>query len=156
MLDCMTVLTLCILTIVGPVGCTGTEAKVEEPPSPNEVVLTRSQDSKGKLLAYVVSNDAVRATSAWDGSTGGPPLSMAKTINLATDYLMRKHPDRLKFRPTYIALQRLWLAQNGEYYWFYSLQMSPGVRVGAADTPKTESYLVVVLMDGSIVEPRAE
>jgi hypothetical protein len=106
----------------------------------------------GTADKYVASTTSIEATPSWDG-IGEPPLSLSSAVTLATGFLSKKYTDRKDFQPNSIMLQRLWASKGNKYYWYYTLILSPKTILFKNPSQDDNDY-VVVLMDGTVVEPQ--
>jgi len=120
-----------------------------------ERFLTGSTDRDGNKTVWSVPDEVIRADPTWDGLTGAPPLSPSKAANIAAAYLNKKHLlRRANFRPMSIRLHRLWALKPHEYHWYYILNLSPETYLLASPPPGEDHFRMVILMDGTIVEPK--
>jgi hypothetical protein len=135
-------------------GC-ATVVRCQSQPD-DEYVLTWSRDAEGTVTTtFAASKAVIDATPTWDGLTVDPPLSISKAARIAQEWLTKKNPDYADFRPVGISLRRLWTRPGQQWRWFYVFAFSPQtVSTEAREAALQPSFQVVMLMDGSIVEPR--
>lgn len=123
----------------------------------NEYILCPEvMNEDGAYVQYTAPTAKIESTPAWNG-TGEPPLSISKALNLTEAYLNGKYSTRRQHRPLHITLQRLWSSEKDDrYFWFYTLFFTPELIVFPKSTDAHEfREFVVMLMDGTIIEPKA-
>jgi hypothetical protein len=103
-----------------------------------------------RQLAVSITNAALLASPPWDGKAENPPLSARKAIALAStkkDKLVKDsedwkwHLESASLRPS----------DEGRWFWLVSFVAYPQ-RAMLAGVPPT--LRLVVLMDGTVVEPK--
>jgi len=117
------------------------------------VVLFGQGDMK-TMYQWEVSSQKFSTQPRWSPSSGAPPLTIEKAVEIATEWIKKKNPEIKNFALTSVAFSvgQAWEAQPSER-WYYRIEFQPivgGQRLYGGQ------FIAVVLFDGSIVEPRAE
>jgi len=108
-------------------------------------------DANGKKTGYFISGERLAATPEWvfDGTTL-PPLSLPDAYRIANRWIAQKYPKMDSFR------MRSYSVDEGgnsgaPNRWYYTLDF-----VGTMDGTEVYGglFMAMVLMDGTIVEPR--
>lgn len=107
------------------------------------------------MQKWVASRDQWRAQPNWTPSSATePPLSVSKAAQIAETWLRKQHPDIARMTLSQVALRVQSSSGTGiEDRWFYRIEFQPivaGKKVWGAD------LVAVVLLDGSVVVPKAE
>ena len=114
------------------------------------VQLQRRQD--GSQLVWEIPAARANALAAWNSRSGEPPLSFVHAITTGEAWLVTQTPEIKAFELSSANLNRLQpFLLTGR--WFYFLMYDPVV--GGQRLPGG-LFAAVVLMDGSVVEPRIE
>lgn len=118
-------------------------------------VLLLGEGRDNVMQNWEVPREKWRAQSKWTPSSAGPPpLSIAKAVEASELWLRKRHPDLKKLQVSQIVLRTQSTSGSGtEDGWFYRVEFQPivaGKKVWGAD------LVVVVLFDGTIVEPKTE
>jgi len=122
------------------------------------VVLLAAVAQNGKRYVFEITPERAEHLPRWDQpSTGEPPLSMSDARRLAMTWIKGKAPQADTFELAASSLVRASPAASvpgAPVPWYYSIGFdhSTGDRRVAGGLES----LVVVLLDGSIVEPRTE
>jgi hypothetical protein len=103
---------------------------------------------------YLFSIDAARADVAirWRSTAEPPPLSIAEATLLASDEIARRYSELSELEMESIRMNRVINRPEYSDLWYYVIRFSPPpfyARVVGEDA----YFEVVLLMDGSIVEP---
>jgi TonB family protein len=115
----------------------------------------------GARSVYDVSEDRISRLPQWDQhATPEPPLSMRAATQAAEAWLISRNREIRAFEASNLML--LWVAPAAGpdgvcrrvECWYYRLAFDPVV--GGRRLPGGGAFTVIVLMDGSVVEPRVE
>jgi hypothetical protein len=83
-----------------------------------------------------------------------PPLAIAKAVELSESWLRKQHPDVSKLALSQVAMRLQSSSGSGTHDgWFYRVEFQPvvaGKKLWGGD------LIAVVLLDGTVVTPRAE
>lgn len=118
------------------------------PPStgPSDVML-RSIRSDGEELRVAVSAEQLAKVPAWDAESDfDPPLARRLAIQLARDSVKKRYPQFEDFAVTSIEM-----AMITEERWYYFVKFVPK---GGGERVHALGAIAVVLMDGTVVEPK--
>ena len=108
--------------------------------------LYTTRDSSGREKVYRVPENKLVATKRWTPETEAPPLSVPAAVAVARKRLNAKQPDSLR------AIKIELIASGGqEWRWFYRIELYDVASARGGQPP--EVLEVLVLMDGSVVEP---
>jgi len=104
----------------------------------------------GPTNTWFVTRSQLNRVPGWD-EKGEPPLPVAKAVSLATAWVVSKGGGTNSFVETieFRSLERG--NPKGKYrsFWFYKIRFHDAFRYG-------NSVTCIVLLDGSIVEPKSE
>jgi hypothetical protein len=93
-----------------------------------------------------VPEDKLLATKKWSPESEAPPLSVPAAVTIALKRLSPKQPSGLR------VIKVEMMASGGqEWRWFYRIELFDSAKASGAQAP--ELLDVIVLMDGSVVEP---
>lgn len=122
----------------------------------NNITLFQAESPEGDLLTYAVSEERMEATPSWTGK-GEPPLSVAAALRVSATHLEAANPNRKSFRPHYITLNLSEImGKDRSYYWYYAIVYEPETYLTRVASDVNERYAVVVLLDGTVVDPRSQ
>jgi len=119
------------------------------PPTPTDslVRLAMSPVPAGAFRVWEISRERAARLPRWDPQSSSIAISMTDAVSSALSWLKERNQDIDRFE-----LQNAVLSRRRQYpdvdFWFYQLDFTPPVS-GAL-------LKVVILSDGSIVEPRVE
>lgn len=116
---------------------------------PGRINITQSTDEKGKTTYFMVSNEMVAKCPAWNEEQE-PPLSIRQAITKARDWVKKKYPAFSVSNVNSVCMGKIWEHKILDR-WYYSIGIEGRVAVNGIDAIK--HFEIVVLMDGSIVEP---
>lgn len=108
----------------------------------NRVMLLESR-SDGKTQYYMVSHEVLAKCPKWDAATE-PPLAISQAVTRAKEWLKGRFP-----RCTVHEANSITLEQFAPSLWFYRIEVG---RHGPTNIV-CRTVTVIVLMDGSVVEP---
>jgi hypothetical protein len=119
------------------------------PPGSDEVQLQEVPDD-GRTLVFTITRERAESLPDWEPDTQPPPLALMKAINLAKAAARKRQPkfDDLKVTSVNLNGINCYPAIPGK--WYYVVHMSP-VMDGRTFFG---GIWEVVLMDGTVVEPR--
>lgn len=118
-----------------------------EPQEMKELYMTT--DDTGHERVYRVAERKLMATKKWSPESEPPPLSVQAAVAVALKRLSPKKTNGL--RVIGIELVPSGDHADHELRWFYRVQLYDEAKANGARPPA--SLEVVVLMDGSVVEP---
>jgi TonB family protein len=114
-------------------------------------VLSGSAIQDGTRYLYEISQDRAAGLPRWDQrARSEPPLSVSQARKAAEAWLTSRAPEVKTLEMTSLSLVNL----NPAGLWNYRLTFDPVV--GGRRLTGGRDFTVVVLLDGSIVEPRVE
>jgi TonB family protein len=139
-----------LLTIAAP-GQSSSQVPAATGQSRSTIVLSASAIQDGTRYQYEISPERASALPRWDERAGSePPLSMGEARKAAEAWLTSRAPEAKTLELTSLNLLNL----NPAGVWHYRLTFDP--LVGGRRLSGGRDFTVVVLLDGSIVEPRVE
>jgi TonB family protein len=127
-------------------------------PQPRMVVLLAAVAQNGKRYVFEITPERAEHLPRWDQpSTGEPPLPISDARRLATTWIKGKAPQADAFELAASSLVRARPSASvpgAPVPWYYSVAFDH--TIGDRRVAGGLESLVVVLLDGSIVEPRTE
>jgi len=114
---------------------------------PQNVTILRRTNTDGTNVVWEATRDRLDRQPAWHADAGTPPpLSLANAIGTANEWIQKSHA-----RTNPGLMQSASLLKFGGTTWYYRVEyaMSPVTNENAS-----ERVTVIVLLDGSIVEPK--
>jgi TonB family protein len=144
-----------VLVTVAALGESDVVASWQAPPAAGQsrstIVLSGSAIQDGTRYLYEISQERASGLPRWDQRAGSdPPLSVSQARKAAEAWLASRAPEVKTLELTSVNLLNL----NPAGLWYYRLTFDP--LVGGRRLPGGRDFTVVVLLDGSIVEPRVE
>jgi TonB family protein len=137
-----------LVTVAGP-GESSSQTPPATSPSRSTIVLSASAIQDGTRYQYEISQERASGLPRWDQRAGSePPLSMGVARRAAEAWLTARAPEIKTLELTSLSLLNL----NPAGVWHYRLTFDP--LVGGRRLSGGRDFTVVVLLDGSIVEPR--
>ena len=117
-----------------------------------EVVhLAEHMDDNGNRTVFQTTRDVLDKCPTWKMDKE-PPLPIHKAVEIAKQWIKKHHPAFTDSKILSISLSKIW-DQKYHDRWYYSVSSNATVDVGGI---KASSYFsVIVLMDGTVVGPRA-
>lgn len=122
---------------------------------PQRDVFLLGEGRNNIMQNWEVPHDKWGAQPAWTPTSGKPPpLAIAKAVELGEAWLLKRHSDVKK-----LVVQQITLKAQAESSprtnegWFYRIQYQPVV---AGQRLWGGEFVAVVLLDGTIIAPRAE
>lgn len=115
----------------------------------DRVQLMVNTDEAGRRSYYMADAATLEKCPSWDLKVE-PPLPVTEAVAKAKDWLKRKQASFLIDDVTSIGLMKIW-ATGVKDKWCYSIHFQG--RASVDGIPGDKNFLVVVLMDGSIVQP---
>lgn len=122
---------------------------------PRDEVFLMGEGRDNVMQNWEISRQQWQAQPKWTpASSGPPPLAISKAVELGETWLRKRHADMNKLVVSAITIR----AQSGSgpgvtEGWFYRIEFQPIV---AGKKLWGGEFVVVVLFDGTVVEPRAE
>ncbi len=116
---------------------------------PGDRELGSTTEPDGTTRTYRVSYVALAKAPAWDPEHGPPPLPMARAIQLAREWLLKRNPKVDGFRPSHFMLERV-SEGGGRQEWVWQIHFEPRLGEHWLSSSGFEVYL---LMDGTAVAP---
>lgn len=115
------------------------------------VRLTEHVDEHGKRTAYVTTRIILEKCPTWKLDKE-PPLPIYKAVGLAQEWIKKKHSKFSSVHTANISLSPIW-DHDFKDRWYYTVTSEASADL---DGITANSYFsILVLMDGSIVEPSA-
>ena len=98
------------------------------------------------LYATIVTSEVLANTPIWSNDDDNPPLSAKRAREIATRKMavMTKGLEHFNWRLTSLSLERI----GDGWFWLVTYTSPP------TDTARALPIRIVVLMDGSVVEPK--
>ena len=119
------------------------------PPGVEAQLFTRR--GEGGTITYAISNERAKALPTWSPGSGEPPLSITAAIESARASVLASSSDLKSLEPDRISLNFRDAYGGNPGFWYYDVAFSPTVAGRRALVPGIGA---VVLLDGSVVEPR--
>jgi TonB family protein len=117
-------------------------------PPQNVVILSRTS-ADGVRTVWDVARERFDRQPSWRSDAGTPPpLSVADALQAANDWVQKREPRTYPTLMQSASLQRLSGLQ-----WYYRVEYA---LQSATPASASERVTVVVLLDGTVVEPRTE
>jgi TonB family protein len=116
--------------------------------------LYSQRTSDGLMSYWEITPARGEALGPWNPRSGPPPLSIVDAIKAGETWLAQKSPDVKTFELASAALQRTQPYSGLGDRWFYRLDYDPVV--AGRRLPGGSNFIVVVLLDGTVVEPRVD
>jgi TonB family protein len=141
-----------------PAACVFLAVTALAKPSAGQMfTISASVDQDGRRYVYEISQERSDGLPQWDQQAASePPLSMSEATKRGEAWLRSRTPEIMTFELNTLSLLRT-LAPPGICRrggcWYYRMTFDPVI---AGRRLASGSDLVVVLIDGSIVEPRIE
>jgi hypothetical protein len=129
---------------------------LQGPPSmtPGMVFVASSRAQDGTMFTWEIPQQRGNAQPTWDPATmPTPPVSIADATKVADAWLKQQTPELKTFVLTSLTLFRMQPYMWPDR-WYYRLEFDPivaGRRLSGAG-----NFVAVVLLDGSVVEPRID
>ena len=118
---------------------------------PGAVLISTSAVQDGTRYIYEISSEQANLVPRWDARAGSePPLTVRDARMAAETWLKGRAPEVKSLELTGVNLLRA----NPTGIWHYRLTYDPVL--GGKRLPGGRDFTAVVLLDGSIVEPRTE
>ncbi len=118
----------------------------------DDIRLHKETESPGYEIIYHIDHPTAKNIPPWIPIESNPPLSIKDAINVAESYLTQRVPTSLRSWKGYnifnIEVKPV-RAYEIEDRWYYLITLMPLMKSGGSST-----LVVVVLMDGTVVEPR--
>ena len=114
-----------------------------------EFLLTKYVDSNGRKLAFNIEQSKLRNYPEWNADSP-IPLELHKAVEIAKSWANKRHENNFKFQASQILLQRL----TEKNCWYFMVMLTAYTKTNDILVPSNE--IVVVLLDGSVVEPKIE
>ena len=111
--------------------------------------ITEHRDEKGKNTYYSTSPELLSRSPSWD-LTGNPPLSIEAAVTKAKEWIRTRYPSFIPEEVVNISLGRIYEPEIGNR-WYYTVSLQARTTTDGVDTEKF--FSVIVLLDGSVVEP---
>lgn len=125
--------------------------------TPPRMVVLLAAAQNGKRYVFEITPERAEQLPRWDVSAGEPPLSMSDARRVATTWIKGKAPQADAFELAASSLVRATpsaSAPSAPVPWYYSIGFDH--TIGDRRLAGGLESMVVVLLDGSIVEPRVE
>jgi TonB family protein len=144
-----------VLITLAPLRESDVVASSQAPPASGQfrstIVLSGSVIQDGTRYLYEISQERASLLPRWDQRAGSePPLSLGGARRAAEAWLASRAPEVKALDLTSLSF----LKTNPAGLWYYRLTFDP--LVGGRRLSGGRDFTAVVLLDGSIVEPRVE
>lgn len=93
------------------------------------------------------------ALPKWAPRSNAVPFSIADAVRTSEEWIKKRHPEVKKFDVSSVSLVRAGCCVPSDERWFYRVEFRPVV---AGQRLHGGHFVAVVLLDGSLVEPKAE
>ena len=122
---------------------------------PQRNVFLLGEGRNNVMQNWEVPRDKWQTQPTWTPtSSSPPPLAIAKAVELGEAWLLKRHSDVKKLAVQQITLKSQAESSSGAAEgWFYRIQYQPVV---AGQRLWGGEFVAVVLLDGTVVAPRAE
>ena len=113
------------------------------------VCLTQNMDENGVRTYFMAPRAAVSNSPSWTLKSE-PPMPITQAMVLVRKWLKSKHPSFTFEEMSYLTLAKIW---NTDFpnRWYYSMMMQGRATVDGTEVSKC--FSVIMLMDGTVVEP---
>jgi TonB family protein len=129
-------------------------------PAPTDRVLFRSGRGDGTVDVYELGEERAAKLPRWDQSSSPePPLSAGSAISIARGWLQQQNPQQDRFDLLEVALSAHFFPQadRAAYaIWLYRIRLRPVLQPTPSSARFGMPLMVIVALDGSVVEPRNE
>jgi hypothetical protein len=121
------------------------------------VVLMDVPDADGKRVQFRTDTAAIAKTPDWSPGLQEPPLTITAATRIAREAGQRRLPKADNIEIDSVALRKIEsYGQNGSGMkrltrWYYAFTISPVMNRNASHG--TSETVVVILLDGSVIEP---
>jgi hypothetical protein len=121
------------------------------------VVLMEVGDASGARIQFGTDTDALARTPEWKPGTQEPPIAVTAATRIAIEAAKRRLPKASDIAVDSITLRKSEsYGQNGTgsgklVRWYYVFSISP--IVGRDAVQSTPGTTIVILLDGSVIEP---
>jgi TonB family protein len=120
--------------------------------------IATSVDRNSTRFVYEISQERASGLPTWEQQAASePPLSISEARKTAETWLMSRTPEVKTFELNALSLSRTPAPPGtcrGGGCWYYRLTFDPVI--AGRRLPGAGDFTVIVLIDGSIVEPRIE
>ena len=132
------------LMLFGCIACLAAATLAE-----GRVRITEHVDADGKSTFWYITPERLAKLPAW--KTDAPlPLPIEKAIAQATAWIKLRHAKFTEWEIVTVSLGKIWDSDT-KNRWYYSVSVNGTANV---DGVRASSFFsVIVLMDGSVVEP---
>ena len=123
--------------------------------SSSTVSVTQTRTQEGITSYWEISSQRADRLPSWNPrNTPNPPLSSGDAIKVGEDWLRQQNPEVKTFELTNLTLARGYGVFAQSDRWYYMMYFDPVV--GGRRLAGGSNFAAVVLLDGSVVEPRIE
>jgi len=102
---------------------------------------------------WEVPRKQYEALPRWTPADGAPPLAVNKALEIGSTWIKKRHPDVRQFDSSSLSFVRAGCCVSGDERWFYRIDFQPVV---SGQRMYGGHFIAVVLMNGTVVEPRSE
>ena len=116
------------------------------------VQITDHIDENHNRISYRTTKEILGKCPDWKLDKE-PPLPVSTATEIANTWIKKKYPKFNKFSIAAITLSKIW---DREYQnkWYYSISVNAFADIDGINT--RSFFSVIILMDGSVVEPIAQ
>ena len=118
--------------------------------SPQGIVPLHAASYGESVREYSIIESQAEKLAKWDPAQTAAPLTTSQAITKARAWLKVRHPKFDGFEPTEISLRRVSYSRFTAL-WYYTIRFDGLVGQTRSYVPEMEA---VVLMDGTVVEPK--
>jgi TonB family protein len=123
------------------------------PPNAGTIRLTSSRSQDGALMVWDIPTERAVALPRWSPDSGALPLSVEEAARIGGAWLRERAPDVQRFELQSVSYSRVRRANPDIDFWHYQLFF---FNYNTPPRPGDQTSRVVVLPDGTVVEPRTE
>ena len=120
------------------------------PKDSTNIVILYSSVQGGKAYKFEVPRARIEGLPNWSAASNTIPLQPHQAGRLALAWYQSRHPSITNLQASSISLQRIpWY----ETKWAYQVFLVPPEEARPFEEPKDSTRTIVVLLDGTVVEP---
>ncbi len=119
----------------------------------SSTVFLLGQGDMTTMHNWEVPRKQYEALSKWSPADGSPPLAVNKALEIGSAWIKKRHPDVKQFDSSSLSFVRAGCCVSGDERWFYRIDFQPVV---SGQRMYGGQFIAVVLMNGTVVEPRPE
>ena len=136
-----------VFVILGVLGAVAAHAQSSRP------VFLLGQGDMATMHNWEVPRKQYEALPTWSPADGSPPLAVNRALEIGSAWIKSRHPDIKQFDSLSLSFVRAGCCVSGDERWFYRIDFQPVV---SGQRMYGGQFIAVVLMNGTVVEPRIE